>query len=109
MKILVLQHVASEHPGEFRRFLAEDGHEWVPVELDAGERPPPLDGFDALWVMGGPMDAWEDDEHPWLVGEKALIRGKGAGWRSSASASAISFWPARWAASAARRMCRKSR
>ncbi len=74
MKILVLQHAASEHPGEFRRFLAEDGHEWVPVELDAGETPPPLDGFDALWVMGGPMDVWQDDEHSWLVGEKALIR-----------------------------------
>jgi GMP synthase-like glutamine amidotransferase len=74
MKILVLQHEACEHPGEFRRFLAEDGHEWVPVELDAGEPPPALDGFDALWVMGGPMDVWEEDKHPWLVGEKALIR-----------------------------------
>lgn len=73
MKILVLQHEAIEHPGVFRRFLAEDGHEWVPVELDAGETPPPLDGFDALWVMGGPMDVWEEDKHPWLAGEKALI------------------------------------
>jgi GMP synthase-like glutamine amidotransferase len=74
MKIMVLQHEACEHPGEFRRFLAEDGHEWVPVELDAGETPPPLDGFDALWVMGGPMDVWEEDLHPWLKAEKALIR-----------------------------------
>jgi len=74
MKILVLQHEACEHPGEFRRFLAEDGHEWVPVELDAGETPPPLDGFDALWVLGGPMDVWEEDIHPWLKPEKALIR-----------------------------------
>jgi GMP synthase-like glutamine amidotransferase len=74
MKILVLQHADCEHPGAFRRFLTEDGHEWVPVELDAGEKPPVLDGFDALWVMGGPMDVWEEDAHPWLVGEKALIR-----------------------------------
>jgi GMP synthase-like glutamine amidotransferase len=74
MKVLVLQHADSEHPGEFRRFLAEDGHEWVPIELDAGETPPPLDGFDALWVMGGPMDVWEEDEHPWLASEKVLIR-----------------------------------
>jgi GMP synthase-like glutamine amidotransferase len=74
MKIMVLQHEVVEHPGEFRRFLAEDGHEWVPVELDLGETPPPLDGFDALWVMGGPMDVWEEDKHPWLVAEKALIR-----------------------------------
>jgi GMP synthase-like glutamine amidotransferase len=74
MKILVLQHAASEHPGAFRRFLEEDGHQWTPVELDAGETPPALDGFDALWVMGGPMDVWEEDKHPWLAGEKALIR-----------------------------------
>lgn len=74
MRILVLQHAAVEHPGVFRRFLAEDGHEWVPVELDAGETPPPLDDFDALWVMGGPMDVWQEDAHPWLVVEKRLIR-----------------------------------
>lgn len=74
MKILVLKHEACEHPGEFRRFLAEDGHDWVPVELQHGETPPPLDGFDALWVMGGPMDVWQEDLHPWLASEKALIR-----------------------------------
>ena len=74
MKILVLQHADCEHPGFFRGLLEEDGHEWVPVELDAGETAPPLDGFDALWVMGGPMDTWQEDEHPWLVPEKTLIR-----------------------------------
>lgn len=74
MKILVLQHADCEHPGYFRQLLKEDGHEWVPVEMDAGETPPPLDGFDALWVMGGPMDTWQEDAHPWLAGEKALIR-----------------------------------
>lgn len=74
MRILVLQHARDEHPGAFRTLLAEDGHDWVPVELDEGEVPPPLDGFDALWVMGGPMDTWEEEKHPWLVGEKALIR-----------------------------------
>ncbi len=74
MRILTLQHVRIEHPGVFRRFLAEDGHEWVPVHLDEGEPLPDLDGFDALWVMGGPMDVWEEDAHPWLRPEKALIR-----------------------------------
>jgi GMP synthase-like glutamine amidotransferase len=74
MRILVLQHQRVEHPGIFREFLAEDGHDWVPVELDEGEELPSLDGFDALWVMGGPMDVWEEDEHPWLGCEKAFIR-----------------------------------
>ncbi|MEM7523014.1 MAG: type 1 glutamine amidotransferase [Pseudomonadota bacterium] len=74
MKILTLMHARVEHPGRFREFLAEDGHEWVPVELDEGETPPSLDGFDALWVMGGPQDVWQEDEYPWLAEEKRFIR-----------------------------------
>ena len=27
-----------------------------------------------MWVMGGPMDVWDVDEHPWLLEEKAAIR-----------------------------------
>ncbi len=74
MHILVLQHARSEHPGILRKFLAEDGHTWDAVELDEGEALPSLEGYDALWVMGGPMDVWQEDEHPWLVDEKAFIR-----------------------------------
>lgn len=74
MKLLVLQHHPAEHPGIFRAFLAEDGHSYDTVELDAGDALPGLDGYDALWVMGGPMDTWQQDAHPWLREEKALIR-----------------------------------
>lgn len=74
MKLLVLQHAAVEHPGIFREFLAEDGHVWDAVELDAGEPLPSLDGYDGLWVMGGPMDVWQEDTHPWLANEKVFIR-----------------------------------
>ena len=74
MKVLVFQHIACEHPGVFRRFFSETGIEWHAVELDAGEPIPELDGFDALWVMGGPMDVWDTDTCPWLLPEKAAIR-----------------------------------
>jgi GMP synthase-like glutamine amidotransferase len=73
-RLLVFQHIAIEHPGIFREFLAADGIEWQAVELDEGEAIPDLGDFDALWVMGGPMDVWEEDAHPWLVAEKAAIR-----------------------------------
>ena len=73
MRILVLQHARVEHPGAFRAFLEEDRHRWVSAELDEGDPLPGLDGFDALWVLGGPMDVWEEDIHPWLRPEKALI------------------------------------
>lgn len=44
------------------------------MELDEGEPIPDLQGYDALWVMGGPMDVWDIEDNPWLVSEKAAIR-----------------------------------
>ena len=73
-RIVVFQHIRSEHPGILRDFLAADRVDWQAVELDEGEPIPDLDGFDALWVMGGPMDVWEEEAHPWLVTEKEVIR-----------------------------------
>ena len=74
MKLLVLQHAEVEHPGIFRAFLEEDGHSYDAVELDAGEPLPAIDSYDGLWVMGGPMDVWQEKEHPWLRDEKTFIR-----------------------------------
>lgn len=75
MRFLVLQHHRDEHPGVLRDFMAEDGAVWDAVELDAGEPiPADISGYDALISMGGPMDVWETEEHPWLDDEKTLIR-----------------------------------
>ena len=74
MKLLVFQHLACEHPAVLRSFLAEDGIAWDTVELDAGDAIPALEPYDMLWVMGGPMDVWDVEEHPWLVPEKRAIR-----------------------------------
>ncbi len=73
MKLLVFQHIDCEHPGQLREYLRRDNIDWTAVELDAGEPIPALEGFDALWVMGGPMDVWDTEEHPWLVAEKQAI------------------------------------
>ncbi|PYF04471.1 GMP synthase-like glutamine amidotransferase [Rhodopseudomonas faecalis] len=74
MRFLVFQHVAIEHPGIFREFWREAGIEWDAVELDEGEPIPELSNYQALVVMGGPMDVWQEAEYPWLVPEKAAIR-----------------------------------
>lgn len=75
MRFLVLQHHPDEHPGVLRDFMAEDGVLWDAAELDAGGRiPDDVGRYDAVISMGGPMDVWETDEHPWLEDEKNFIR-----------------------------------
>jgi GMP synthase-like glutamine amidotransferase len=74
MRIVVLQHVAVEHPGVFRQFWRENGDVFHTVELDAGQPVPALQKFDLMVVMGGPMDVWQEDIYPWLGPEKAAIR-----------------------------------
>jgi GMP synthase-like glutamine amidotransferase len=74
MRLLVFQHIDCEHPGSLRGLLDKDGVDWLPVHLHRGEPIPSLESFDALWVMGGPMDVWDVEEHPWLIAEKAAIR-----------------------------------
>ncbi|ABD86449.1 type 1 glutamine amidotransferase [Rhodopseudomonas palustris] len=74
MRFLVFQHIDIEHPGIFREFWRADGIAWDAVELDEGDPIPELEAYDALVVMGGPMDVWQEVEHPWLVTEKAAIR-----------------------------------
>ncbi len=74
MKLLVFQHIECEHPGSLRQFLKQENIEWHAVNLDQGEVIPALEDYDALWVMGGPMDVWDVEEHPWLIAEKEAIR-----------------------------------
>ena len=74
VKFLVFQHIACEHPGIFRHMLDQANISWDAIELDEGQDIPPLEGYDALWVMGGPMDVWDEEACPWLVPEKVAIR-----------------------------------
>lgn len=72
--VLVLQHEVIEPLGVFEDFLRADGAAWQVVEIDEGETIPSLEPFDAMIVMGGPQDVWQEDLYPWLRDEKAAIR-----------------------------------
>jgi GMP synthase (glutamine-hydrolysing) len=72
--LLVLQHIACEPPAAFEDELRSRGLDLVRVELDEGEPPPDWRGFPAIVVMGGPMGAYDEADHPWLVDEKRLLR-----------------------------------
>ena len=73
MKFLVLQHINIEHPGIFLKFMKEDNIQLDTIELDENEKIPNLDKYDAMIVMGGPMDTWQEKTYPWLKQEKENI------------------------------------
>lgn len=73
-KILVFKHMSSQNPGIFRSFAAAQDIEFVEIDLHAGDSIPDIGHFDGLWVMGGTMNVWEEDNYPWLVEEKKTIR-----------------------------------
>ena len=74
MKFLVIKHVIVEGLGVFEQFCQNAGIAVDYVELEKGDRFPSLEGYAALWVMGGPMNVGEEADYPWLVEEKAFIR-----------------------------------
>jgi GMP synthase-like glutamine amidotransferase len=74
MHLLVFQHIEAEHPAAFAGHIVAAGDTFDVVRFHANDPIPDLDGYDALLVMGGPMDVWETKTFPWLVSEKEAIR-----------------------------------
>lgn len=74
MKFLVIKHVVVEGLGVFEQFCHNAGIAVDTVELEKGDSFPDLDGYAALWVMGGPMNVGDEAKFPWLIDEKVLIR-----------------------------------
>ena len=72
-RALAFQHMDDEPPGLYGDFLREQGAELDVVMLHRGESIPSLAPYDFLLVMGGAMDVWETEAHPWLKAEKAAI------------------------------------
>lgn len=72
--ILVFQHMPADHPGYLFDRLRDDGMPFDILRLDHSEPIPDLAAYSALWVLGGPMDVWQEREHPWLIPEKRAIR-----------------------------------
>ena len=65
--------MTSQNPGIFRDFAESQNISFHEVDLHAGEKIPELRDYDALWVMGGSMNVWEEDKYPWLIEEKKAI------------------------------------
>ncbi|MBI4605138.1 MAG: type 1 glutamine amidotransferase [Planctomycetes bacterium] len=68
-----LQHVPFEGPAHLASWAGSRGHSLSFTELWTGAALPPLERFDGLFVLGGPMNVYEEDRHPWLAAEKRLL------------------------------------
>jgi hypothetical protein len=56
MKFLVIKHLFVEGLGIFEEFCDHAGIEIETVELEKGDSFPSLEGYSALWVMGGSIN-----------------------------------------------------
>lgn len=74
MRVHWLQHAEHESLGCIAPWLAHRGAAVSCSRLYADEILPEVESFDWLIVMGGPMNIYEHEAHPWLAPEKQLIR-----------------------------------
>lgn len=74
-EVWILKHVANEGAGTIHDFLIERKIPVRFIEFYRGESvPDDLSRVRAVCVMGGPMNVDEEEKHPFLKVEKALIR-----------------------------------
>ena len=74
MRVRTLQHVPFEGLAALEPALRAAGHEIATTRLFAGEPLPPVESFDWLVVLGGPMSVHDESVHGWLAPEKDLLR-----------------------------------
>jgi len=73
-RIMVLKHVAAEPLGLLDPMIRERGHRIRYVNFHRQpDASPSLDRYDALVVLGGPMNVGENRRHPHLLTECRLI------------------------------------
>ncbi len=72
MKVLIVQHVECEGPGYLEDFLCEKGIDYEIARMHEKEQLP--DNFDALVVLGGPMNVYEEEHYSYLKGLTTTIK-----------------------------------
>jgi GMP synthase (glutamine-hydrolysing) len=82
--VLLLEHVSPGPPDAYALELATSDVELVRIRPDLGEPIPDWRQFSGLIATGGPMSAFDEASHPWLIEEKRAIR--------QAAHAGVPFW-----------------
>jgi GMP synthase-like glutamine amidotransferase len=73
--ILVLKHIDIEGPGTAGEFFSKLGFELKIIDMHKNHQlPTTLDGVEAVMALGGPMNVYEEDKHPFLIKENLFIQ-----------------------------------
>ncbi len=75
MNIHWIQHVPFEHLGAIEQWISGRGHTASVTRVhQSGYTFPSPEDFDALILMGGPMNGEDHINCPWLIKEKELVK-----------------------------------
>lgn len=74
MRVHWLQHAEHEGLGCIEPWMRARGYALSATHLYRGETLPDVADLDWLIVLGGPMNIYEHDRHPWLIPERLFIR-----------------------------------
>jgi GMP synthase-like glutamine amidotransferase len=73
-RIHYFQHVPFEGLGSIEEWAKTNNHSLSSTQLYDNDIMPNISDFDWLIVMGGPMSVHDEEQHPWLIAEKRLIK-----------------------------------
>ena len=74
-QVVILEHVPNEKAGTILDFLKKEKIPFREVRLyEEGFELPPIGSVRALVVMGGPMNVYEEEKHPFLKEENCFIQ-----------------------------------
>ena len=74
LRALVLEHWRSNAFVVYGEVLAEREIEVDRILASEVDGLPEWRDYDLILALGGPASVYEEDAHPWLVGEKRLVR-----------------------------------
>jgi len=66
MNLHFFQHVPFEGLGSIEDWVQDNNFDITCTRFFDGEHPPATTKYDWLFIMGGPMNIYEEDKYPWL-------------------------------------------
>ncbi|MDD3374127.1 MAG: type 1 glutamine amidotransferase [Candidatus Omnitrophica bacterium] len=73
--ILFLKHINIEGPGLLKTFFEDEGLETKTLEVDKfSAMSEDFSGIDAVVILGGPMNVYEEEKYPFLIWEDKFVR-----------------------------------